>query len=90
MAPVASFSDGAEFLRSPLIEVTHQPLQILGGGREVELLCHVPQSSQSHSAKFYLLFELGEQSLSREGSAMCHRETEGLTQVPPNRRRMAG
>jgi hypothetical protein len=56
-------SDGAEFLRSPLIEVTHQPLQILGGGREVELLRHVPQSSQSHSAKFYLLFELGEQSL---------------------------
>jgi hypothetical protein len=49
--------DGAEFLRSPLIEVTHQPLQILGGGREVELLRYVPQSSQLHSAKVYLLFE---------------------------------
>ena len=60
--PHLSYVSGcAEFWSLALSEEAHEPFQVLGGGRQQELLGDIPRAPQSHAAQVHLLFQFGEQ-----------------------------
>jgi hypothetical protein len=60
--PALSYVSGCtEFWSLAVSEEAHEPFQVLGGGRQQELLGDIPRAPQSHAAQAHLLFQFGEQ-----------------------------